>query len=61
MRKLVIKIEELPVRGHKLSASDYSNIFGGCEGYESLCSDAKAPCCPEYTCTHWTMDFLQCV
>jgi len=52
MRKLVIKIEELPVRGRKLSASDYSNIFGGeCRG-EGLYCDGKLVCCPGYRCVY---------
>jgi len=57
VQKLVIKIEELPVRGHKLSVDDYTKVFGGCEGFGDRCN-IKTPCCPEYTCTYvrsWAM------
>jgi len=44
MKKLVIKIEELPVRAHKLNSSDLERVFGGC-GWEGDPCEKGADCC----------------
>jgi len=52
MKKLVIKIEELPVRAHKLDPDILSKVFGGvCLGETEVCLRCDGlVCCSGYYC-----------
>jgi len=51
MKKLVIKIEELPARAYKLSPEDYEKVFGGeCIQQHYSCATAKEVCCDGFEC-----------
>ena len=46
--KVVVKINELPVRAEKLSLEEASNLFGGCASSGEWC-ESSCDCCSE-TC-----------
>lgn len=43
--KIVIKLEDLPVRAEKLSFEEVSEVFGGCLADGAKCEKYAGECC----------------